>query len=131
MGMATRRFFTAFIEARSCRIMGSAKMIADAVARAGVERDELIEGRRAGWDVGQVRDSADVEEHPVPCRMAEENVVRKGHQRRPLPAGRAVGSSEIAYHVASGFGGDQGGVQPLDGVGWVVEEGLAVGGDGG
>jgi hypothetical protein len=91
------------------------QVVADAVPRSGVERDEPVEARPAGGrcahgrrrQVGQVRDPADVQQHPDPLGVAEQHVVGERDERRALPARRAVGPAEVAHHGAPRLGRHQ------------------------
>ena len=47
-----------------------------------------------------------------------------------MPPGGAVGAAKIADHRGTHFGGQKSGIEPLNGVGWIVKEGLSVRGDG-
>ncbi len=63
--------------------------------------------------------------------MAKEDVVGERDQRSPLPAGSKVGAAKIRDDLATGFVCQKRGIEPLDGVGRIVEERLTMRRDGG
>jgi len=64
---------------------------------------------------GEIRDPSDVEQNAVFPLVSKQDVIRKRHQRRPLPPRREIGSAEVADDGASYFGGNERRVEP-----WIV-----------
>ena len=64
------------------------------IAGTGVEAADGT----AGWQIGDVRDAADVDDDAMPVALAEQRGVKGGNERRALPARRDVAASEIGDH---------------------------------
>src|SRR5699024_5324644 len=101
------------------------------VARAEVPGDHVPRAEH-----GDVRDPADVQHRgALPCRVAQQQLVEDGHQRRALTAGGDIARAQVVQHGGGGRLGEAGGVADLQGgvhapvARDVVVEGLAVEGD--
>ena len=99
------------------------------VAGSGVEGDDVF-GRASGRNHRDVGDAADVERDAAAPRVAEEQVIDVGDQRRALAAGGDVARAEIGDHRDAGALGEHGGFADLQSVGAAfVIDGLAVAAD--
>src|SRR4051794_26132636 len=63
--------------------------------------------------------------------MAKEEEVGERHEWGALATCRQVSSAKVGDDLAFRFVRQERGIEPLDGIGWLVKQCLSVGGDGG
>src|SRR5260221_10449803 len=72
--------------------------------------------RTGGWQIGQVGDSAEVDNHAMHVAACKHRVVKRWHDRRALASGRQIAAAKIAYHVNTSQLGEQRPVNELNAV---------------
>ncbi len=84
------------------------------VGGAGIEGEDVGGGAGRG-QCGDVGDAAEVEQHAILCRVAEEAEVEHGDQRRALASGGEIGGAEVADDGDAQAFGEQRGLADLRG----------------
>ncbi len=93
--LPTRREFTIPIEALPEKLLR--QRVGDHVPRASVEGNHFIRIRARG-NRSQVRDAADVLQHPSMFHVGEQHVIQQWNQRRSLAACHHVRGSKVRNH---------------------------------